>query len=795
MVKIKSDNMKRLLSMICAIVIGGMVQMAKAQDENFYIYLCFGQSNMEGYWNQVQFEPEDLTGVSDRFLLLPCCDDPARGRKRLEWCVATPPLCRPNTYLTPVDYFGRTMAERLPDKRIGVAMVAIGGISIKGFMKDHSIADPYNEAFRDADSWFRAAYETYNSRLYESLVEYGKRAQEDGVIKGIIMLQGESDTGQSYWAPYVKQVYNDLLADLGLKAKEVPLLVGETLYNGTIFRDTNDMMDKITQTIPTAHVISADGCETSSDYVHFTAKGYRLIGKRYAAEELAILGYPEEKAAQAKEPYYDYYNSVKTICDQPYKEKEKGAHAIFSHALDSLKKELDNTTSTARLILMKRQMLNALTDYLAKSDPADDYKFDLTFLLNTPDVSFSKLDKQLPKAWFTDNRSYGAYHWVSLDKAGWITTSVTNGGFSAGYGHVSPTPSTSGFEIYQLISSLPEGTYEASAYTFGWGTDINGTWVGTHPGFTFSANDTDGDYVGTEFYNNVTVSFTLTETTKDIKIGIKAHDDNDCPWTGMANTHLCKVSPNAHSKERATNGWQKITSMPSDPDNWYFTIFDKEHPLMMGIAPSAFQGAANKSMHYQNIENPLMDKTKMWMISKTTGWDWNDGTVCYSMLNVTFPSLYMQTEWASPWYYRTHDQSQPISWTATIPEYVAEGDYWTIRNGVYPVAHAITWDASQNIDDWGFLGPAVDGLYENGSELFANKKGNQIGHFEIYAIRRSDYDNMASAIEEIINDEPLVQQYPSRHYTNIAYTLAGAPVSDSARRGIVIINGRKIFVK
>ena len=787
--------MKKLIYAVCVFAICESIQKANAQDENFYIYLCFGQSNMEGYWNQVQFEPEDLTGVSDRFLLLPCCDDPARGRKRLEWCVATPPLCRPNTYLTPVDYFGRTMAERLPDKRIGVAMVAIGGISIKGFMKDHSIADPYNEAYRDADSWFRAAYETYNSRLYESLVEYGKRAQQDGVIKGIIMLQGESDTGQSYWAPYVKQVYNDLLADLGLNAKEVPLLVGETLYNGTIFRDTNDMMDKITNTIPTAHVISAEGCETSSDYVHFTAKGYRLIGKRYAAEELAILGYPEEKNEQSRQPYYDFLNAANTICGQPYRERVAGAHETFRQALDNLKETLDNTTSIARLILIKSQIRTALMDYLSKVDPDGNTKFDLTFLLNTPDVSFSKLDKPLPNAWFSDHNSSGAYHWVILDKAGWCSTSITNGGFSAGYGHVSPTPATNGFEIYQLISSLPEGTYEASAATFGWGTNINGEWVGTHPEFTFSANDIDGSYVGSEFYNYVSVGFTLSETTKDIKIGIKAHEGNDCPWTGMANTHLYKVSPNAHSKELALRGWQKLTQLPSKPEEWYFAILDKEHPKMVGIAPSAFQGQEQKSLHYQNIENPIDDQTKLWSITKTTGWDWNDGTVCYSLLNVAYPSLYMQTEWASPWYCRTHDQSQPVSWTATIPEYHADGDYWTILNGVYPKPHAITWDSSQDIDDWGYLGPAVDGLYDDGNELFFNKKGNQIGKFEIYAILRSDYDNLLSGIDDIMNDEFYASDQPSQLKHNIAYTLTGAPVSCFPQKGIVIMNGKKILVK
>ena len=42
------------------------VLSASARDKNFYIYLCFGQSNMEG---NARFEPQDTCNVSDRFLV------------------------------------------------------------------------------------------------------------------------------------------------------------------------------------------------------------------------------------------------------------------------------------------------------------------------------------------------------------------------------------------------------------------------------------------------------------------------------------------------------------------------------------------------------------------------------------------------------------------------------------------------------------------------------------------------------------------------------------------------------
>ena len=99
-----------------------------AQDPNFYIFLCFGQSNMEG---AARPEAEDIKSPGPRFLLMPVVDDPQRGRKMGEWCEASAPLCRPNTGLTPADWFGRTMVASLPENiKIGVIHVAIGGIDI-----------------------------------------------------------------------------------------------------------------------------------------------------------------------------------------------------------------------------------------------------------------------------------------------------------------------------------------------------------------------------------------------------------------------------------------------------------------------------------------------------------------------------------------------------------------------------------------------------------------------------------------------------------------------------------------
>ena len=54
-----------------------------------------------------------------------------------------------------------------------------------------------------------------------------KIAQKDGVIKGVLLHQGESNPNDKEWCKKVKGIYDNLMKDLGLKPEDVPLLAGE----------------------------------------------------------------------------------------------------------------------------------------------------------------------------------------------------------------------------------------------------------------------------------------------------------------------------------------------------------------------------------------------------------------------------------------------------------------------------------------------------------------------------------------------------------------------------------------
>ncbi len=260
-----------------------------SQDRKFYIFLCFGQSNMEG---NAKIEAQDSI-VDSRFRVMEAVDCPNLGREKGKWYTAVPPLCRCRTGLTPADYFGRTLIENLPkDVRVGVINVAVGGCKIELFDKDH-----YQSYVSTAPQWMIGMINEYDGNPYQRLVEMAKLAQKDGVIKGILLHQGESNTGDSAWPQKVKLVYDNLLHDLNLKPNSVPLLAGETVNadQGGACASMNQIIATLPQTIPNAYVISSAGCPQKGDNLHFTAAGYRELGRRYGVKMLSLLGYAGNK--------------------------------------------------------------------------------------------------------------------------------------------------------------------------------------------------------------------------------------------------------------------------------------------------------------------------------------------------------------------------------------------------------------------------------------------------------------------------------------------------------------------
>ncbi len=252
-----------------------------APDSSFHIYLAFGQSNMDGAG---AIESQDKVGVDARFMVMSavkCTDD--RTRQVGKWTTAVPPLVRCGTGLGVSDYFGRTLVQELPSGiKIGIVPVAVSGCDIALFDKVN-----YASYLATAPSWMKDIINSYGGNPYARLVEVAKLAQKEGVIKGIIFHQGETNTNNPEWKNKVADVVKNLKADLQLG--DVPFLAGELLAStGACCSSHNVEVNKLPSLIPNAHVISSAGLE-GADGAHFTSASYREFGKRYAKKMIELV--------------------------------------------------------------------------------------------------------------------------------------------------------------------------------------------------------------------------------------------------------------------------------------------------------------------------------------------------------------------------------------------------------------------------------------------------------------------------------------------------------------------------
>lgn len=262
-------------------------------DPNFYVFLCFGQSNME---SGGQMNDQDKT-VDSRFQVMADFDNARRGWQKDKWYDAVPPLAANGRGICMIDYFGRTMVENLPKGiLVGVIKVSVPGCKIELFEKDTF----QNYIATEAD-WMKNAVRNYGGNPYQYMIDMAKVAQKDGVIKGILLHQGESNPNDNEWPKKVKGIYDNIIKDLNLKPEEVPFLAGETVnadQNGQC-AGFNKIMAKLPETLPNSYVISSAGCPTN-DRMHFNPEGSRMFGKRYAEKLLSLPAYEKIKKADAQ---------------------------------------------------------------------------------------------------------------------------------------------------------------------------------------------------------------------------------------------------------------------------------------------------------------------------------------------------------------------------------------------------------------------------------------------------------------------------------------------------------------
>jgi len=266
-------NMPRILCIVLFLLQGAFVfgaeEMAKpdvwkipAEKEKFHVFLLMGQSNMSGYGAIL---PEDRKPVP-LVVKLPTVGE-------MKWQPAAHPLHN----RLPSDRFGLGLPfaveylTKNPGVVVGLIPLARGGAPIDSMKK--------------------------GSTIYADAMKKVKYAQTQGVIKGVLWHQGESDTVTRKAADSYEKKLHQLIADLrkDVGNDRLPFIVGNLaeFYGTDKEHNAPDRVKRIDavrevlralpQKVPfTGFVESTDCASPDKHMVHFDRKSYIILGTRYA---------------------------------------------------------------------------------------------------------------------------------------------------------------------------------------------------------------------------------------------------------------------------------------------------------------------------------------------------------------------------------------------------------------------------------------------------------------------------------------------------------------------------------
>ncbi|MBE6254830.1 MAG: hypothetical protein E7105_04870 [Prevotella sp.] len=178
-------------------------------------------------------------------------------------------------------------------------------------------------------------------------------------------------------------------------------------------------------------------------------------------------------------------------------------------------------------------------------------------------------------------------------------------------------------------------------------------------------------------------------------------------------------------------GWTEVTSLPSKAElgNYYYVFVATEADLMLTQEKNVEQESL-LTVVYRKPMNPYTWKRVVW----TLGYD---DTYLYGVRNLDNSTHYMQSRGEWPWRIQFNWESSQSKWTRWNLAY-ADGS-WTIEN------NACNKESEGTYFSGLYIGPWNSKQWVNGEVAAGNKTGDEVGHFKIYQILRTEYDANAKA--------------------------------------------------
>ena len=255
----------KLFSTILLLSLTTLHAQPNISKKQFHLFLLAGQSNMAG---RGKVEAEDKTPHPRVWMLT----------INNEWAMATEPLHFDKPTMVGVGpglAFAKAMANADTNIVIGLIPCAVGGSPI--------------------EVWDRGKfYEPTKTYPYDDALKRTKIALQNGVLKGILWQQGESDSDSIRAKVYALKL--ELLVKRfrkDLKMKKLPFVAGTIaafyIEKHPYAKVVNEAIEALPKHVKKTYFVSAAGLMHKGDDTHFDAASARILGKRYAEIYQKIL--------------------------------------------------------------------------------------------------------------------------------------------------------------------------------------------------------------------------------------------------------------------------------------------------------------------------------------------------------------------------------------------------------------------------------------------------------------------------------------------------------------------------
>ncbi|MEN9359158.1 MAG: hypothetical protein RL095_693 [Verrucomicrobiota bacterium] len=263
--------MKRLFILALCAFTGLVGQAEPAKEETTLVFICAGQSNMDGRAPAAALKGPLAAFAKPQADVLIRFSSGGLKRTLREDKELKPlaPGCSDNDKkFGPELGFGRRIAEKFKGRKIVLVKVAEGGTNL------HT-------------QWNSKTQNGLYSRLLTNVRDTEAQIAKSGAkseLAGMIWMQGESDSGKTEGA-YEKNLA-DFIASVrkDLKSEKLPFVIGEVCSANPEYSVIRAAQKAVAAKVPVCALASSEGLKTIDKHVHFDAAGQIELGKRFAEE-------------------------------------------------------------------------------------------------------------------------------------------------------------------------------------------------------------------------------------------------------------------------------------------------------------------------------------------------------------------------------------------------------------------------------------------------------------------------------------------------------------------------------